>query len=125
MRPSLGATTIGTALQAKGNAGAVHFFDTVRPHSFRMRDDGEEDVSFAVDLKVESVPVIHPRLPNVVRLVVFLRSERWMSNIGKQKGQLLVEFGLMLGRKMLVLFAKAEREGRSHAVRRRSARTVA
>jgi hypothetical protein len=31
---------------------------------------------------------------------------------------------LMPGRKILLLFAKAEREGGRHAVRRRSARTV-
>ena len=48
-----------------------------------------------------------------------------MSNVGKEEGQLLVKFGLMLGRKILILLTKTERERRSHAVRRRRARTVA
>ncbi len=48
-----------------------------------------------------------------------------MSNVGKEKGWLLVKFGLMLGRNILILLTKTERERRSHAVRRRRARTVA
>ncbi len=48
-----------------------------------------------------------------------------MSNVGKEKGRLLVKFGLMLGRNILILLTKTERERRSHAVRRRRARTVA
>ena len=47
-----------------------------------------------------------------------------MSNVGKEDGQLLVKFGLMLDRNILIVLTKTERERRSHAVRRRSARTV-
>lgn len=90
-----------------------------------MRDNRQEEIGLAVDLEVEPVPVIHSRLPNVVRLVVLLGSKRRKSKIGKQKAQLLVEFGLPVFGELLILPAKAEREGRCHTVRRRRARTVA
>ena len=90
-----------------------------------IRDDGEEEVGLSVDLEVEPIPVIHPRLPDIVRLILLLGPKRWMSKIGEQKAQLLVELGLTLYGQLLVLLAKAEREGRCHAVRRRRARTVA
>ena len=100
-------------------------FDRTCPRSFRMRDDGQEEVGLSVDLKVEPIPVIHPRLPDVVRLIVLLGPKRWMSKVGDQEGQLLVELRLPVFGELLILSAKAEREGRGHAVRRRRARTVA
>jgi len=55
-----------------------------------MRNDGQQHVSLATDLEVEPIIVIHPRLPDVIRLVVLLGPQRRVTKVGKKKGQLLV-----------------------------------
>lgn len=51
-----------------------------------MRDDG-----VGVDLKVEAPVAVHACLPDIPRLVILLRAQRWMPKVAKEKPKLLPE----------------------------------
>jgi hypothetical protein len=61
-----------------------------------VRDDRQEEIGLTVDLEIESISVIHTRLPDVVRFVVFLGTKRWVSKVRKEERQLLLELDLTL-----------------------------
>ena len=50
-----------------------------------------EDVRVSLDREVETSIVVDPRLPDPAALVVFLGSQRWVSQIPQQVGELLPE----------------------------------
>jgi hypothetical protein len=50
-----------------------------------MRDDREDHVFVLANQKIEAPAPIYSGLPNIVCLIVFLRSQRWMRQLVEQE----------------------------------------
>ena len=61
----------------------------------------ENAVSVTHNLKVKPNIISHSRLPDALCLVILLRTERWVSNVGEQKTKLLLERRFYLLRELL------------------------
>jgi len=89
-----------------------------------VSNDREDIIRVTLNQKVKAIVSIDARLPNVFRFVVFLCLERRMSQIGEQKGNLLVEFFLDRPGQRCVLCRRAIGDCQVHLRFLRSAFTV-
>ena len=93
--------------------------------SFWDEEYRQENVPVVINLKVKTIVVVYPSLPNIICLIILLGPQGRVTKVGKKEGQLLVELNFAFFWKLTILRAKAEREGSGHADRRLRARTVA
>jgi hypothetical protein len=72
-----------------------------------MRHDVNEVVGIAFYGEIETPASVDPGLPDSSSLIIFLGSERWVTEIGNQEGNLFVKSPLDTGWSLVIASAES------------------
>jgi hypothetical protein len=79
-----------------------------------VRHDVNEVVGIALDGEIETPAAVDPGLPDSSSLIIFLGSERWVTEISDQEGNLFVKSPLDTGWSLIITSAGSLRISEPH-----------